>query len=295
MKRVCRFFALVMLIFAISASSGCDGFKAPPSMMVDSNVFIPIFSTNYSDSTNIFNKYGFEAAQLTLNPDGSGHIYFFIRNSTVEEKKNSVYTAIDEINEKAYLKEYFDAGYRLVWVQEKNITQEGDDVGIIVEFKNVNFFNNKSGWPSDVKIQSLEEYLEENEGDVEGNNNFTDASTRKATSIINIEDKEGYMVVTLNNLPNHIPVRFAGSLIYAYYLYEDDGSEVVEINRDTIKSSLPKYKVLIKPAQTSKVLMIIAVLFGVSFAASLTIKLIIDNNRRKSRTIEIYRNSSKSK
>ncbi|NLK17331.1 MAG: hypothetical protein GX304_02245 [Clostridiales bacterium] len=294
MKRVCRFFAFVMLIFAISASSGCESFKAPPSMMVEANIFVPIFSTNYPDSPNIFNKYGFEAAQLTINFDGSGHIYFFIRNSTVEERKNSIYTAIEEINEKAYTEGDFQAGYRLVWVQEKNITQEGNDVGIIVEFKNANFFNNKIGRSSDVKLQSLEEYLAENAGDVEGNNNFTDASTRKKTSIVSIEDKEGYKVVTLSKLPNHIPVKFAGSLIYAYYLNDYNGNEVVEINRDTIKSSLPNYKVLIKPSQTSKALMIIAILFGVSFAVSLTVKLILDINRRKRRTIDIYTHSKKS-
>jgi len=280
MKKV---FSLAMLVITLLAFSGCDGFKAPPSIMADNSV--EIFSTS---SANVFNKYGFEAAQLLLNPDSSGHIYFFIRNSTVEEKRNSIDTAIDEINKKAYTEGNYQAGYRLVWVRDKNITQEGDDVAVIVEFKDINYFK------GDVKLQSLGEYLADNP-DVTVNNNFIDALSRKKTSIVNIEDREGYKVLTLKSVPNQIPVKLAGSSIYAYYLDGGGEGDVVEVSRDTIKTSQANYKVLVKPAQTSKILMIIAILFGASFAVTLTIKLIIDNNRRKRKTIEIYRHTSKSK
>ena len=42
-------------------------------------------------------------------------------------------------------------------------------------------------------------------------------------------------MVTLSSCQT-ISVKFAGSLIYAYYLNDDNGNEVVEINRDTIKA-----------------------------------------------------------
>lgn len=276
--------ALIIMVIALPMSYGCAGFQAPPSKEAGSE--IRIFNSPVTKS--VFDDYGFLPAELAINSDGSGHIFFYIESGTVGEKKSAIETAIREINEKAYSEGDYQEGYRLVWVQDKNITQEGENVAVVVEFKDINFFK------TDVKLQTLGEYLD-GSSDPNEKNNFTDASTKKTTSVVNIQNKEDYKLLTLNYVPSQIPIRVNGSVVSAYYLEGGEGSDVVEVSRDTIKTSQAHYKVLFRQDRTSQTLIIIAALFGASFSITLTIKLIIDNNRRKSKTIEIRKPASKSK
>lgn len=244
MKKTYRFLAVLLLITAVFAVSGCSTFKAPPSLKAKEE--INVFATY----NNPLNNYGFEPVQLVLNSDNSGYFEFYIRNSTVEQKKNSIDTAIKEINKKAYSEGDYQAGYRLVYVQDKNITQQGSDVSVLVEFTDINHFN------TDIKVKSLEDYLSENSSDPL-NNSFIDAKTREKSSIVTIGDKEPYKMLILKGVSNQIPVKLNGSTITAFYV--ENSSDVVELGKDTIKTTTSDYKVLYRGEQFSKALLIIAI------------------------------------
>lgn len=258
MKKITRLFILfITILLLIAVTVGCNNFKRPPSKEI-SDQKVELFKS--------FNTYGFVPVKLVINKDLSGHVVYFLRNSTLSEKLNFINTALDSVNEKAYTEGDYQSGYKAVFVQEKNITQSDEDISIIVEFSNINYLK------GDVSVKTVKEYLEENTDDM--NNNFKDAKTNEKVSIVKIEDKENNYIVVLTGVANQIPVTVDNSLISAYY------GDVISVSKGTIKTSSADYMFVFSHSELPLWLMITAAVLSFMFVSALLIKIVKDKKQK---------------
>lgn len=172
------------------------------------------------------------------------------------------------MNKDAFSEGDYQAGYRVLYVRDKYITQSGTTVVVRVEFVNINHLD------GGVKAQTLEEYLKTNT-DSQENNNFTDIKTGGASSIVTIQDKQKTYVVTYGGVTNQIPVTVNGARITSYnsvgYLTSDT---------DTISFSTGNSVFVYVENELPLWLIWGTCILGALFAIVLTVKILMSKRNR---------------
>lgn len=206
----------------------CDSYTPPISKQLEQNQKINLFN-NYK-----FNSIGLQPQEIILNNDFSGQLTYAMLGE-VADVKNSIINTIDEINKNAYNDGDYQAGYRAIYIQDKNITQKDQNVYAVIEFSNINYLN------CELEIKTLQEYVDNNDADSEENNNYIDLKNKQRSSIIGIENKQDYYIAICDNFSNQAPVTINGYNIIAYYT-ENIDSTFIDANKNYIKCSNTDYK-----------------------------------------------------
>jgi len=223
MKKFKALFVLTIFVIVISTAFGCDSFKIPQSKTV---------TTTVSLFNNIkFNSIGLMPQQIVIKKDLSGSIVYNVIGDA-ENLKTSIINAVDNVNESAYGEGDYLAGYRAIYIQEKNIKQSDDFVTVTVEFSNINHLSSENS-TSEVVITTLEEYLAEN-SNIDENFNYIDTKGNQS-SLVNTENKEDFYLAVCKNIGNQAFVIVDDCTICAYYTESDNA--IITLNKDSIKSS----------------------------------------------------------
>lgn len=262
MKKVLKTISIALILYSFTLSFyGCNSFTRPPSKEADTAV--KLFSNTD------FNNIGLVPQKLFIKKDLSGHIAFSVQGKE-EDLTDVIINAVEEVNKKAFSEGNYQSGYRVIFVQEKFITQAGDNVSVIVEFTNINHLK------GEVEIMTVEKYLEKNSSD-DNNNRFTDVKSEGQVSIVMINDKESHYIAVLNGIVNQAEIVVEGCIVTAYYT-ENEGEHTIT-TRNSIKSSTGNYKFVYVEDGMPIWLLIATIVAGASFITALTVKIIKDKKR----------------
>lgn len=247
---------IILIIIMCMPFSACDNFKVPPSMEAENGT--KLFNNSY------LNGKGLLPRKLVLREDGSGYMEYKKVNATIEEVIPVIDIAMEKLNKDALGEGNYQAGFRVIYINPKNIKQVEKDVSVLIEFSDISHVK------SDIEVSTLEDFLQ-NDGNLDLNNNFTDAHTKEKSSIAAIENKEGYYVAEFNNVTNQ-PVTLEDCRIAAYYT--ENNNDLVILENNTITITTGHFYVLYKKEHFPVWLIIVSGILLLGLIVATAIKFI---------------------
>lgn len=244
-------FLMAVLLLSMTA---CNDFEPPKSKEVTYS--IKLFSA--------FDSIGLNTEEIVINKDRSGYVQYYIRSSAITDEQLS--KKVDSVNKNAYSDGDYQAGYRALYYQGHTTDGEGF-LRVKMEFTDINFLK------SEVNVMTLAEYLEANTG-ADELNHFTNFSGSSEVSLVKIEDKNKYNVVTVTSAKNQPPLTVKDSTVISYR------GALVSSDKDTAKFSDSDFTVVFADNEFSPWIIIAAAALLIVFVSLIVLRFKSAANRR---------------